>query len=105
MIFFTIILLGYSLFHTYYVNTGSQRVMSYLSCNLVNLFSKKFKFHNELIKTYGGKAIYYEDLFYYDNFLNNIKKHLRRKKVYKEKIKNLISSLITIIKQKSLLIF
>ena len=53
--------------------------MSYLSCNLVNLFSKKFKFHNELIKTYGGKAIYYEDLFYYDNFLNNIKKHLQRK--------------------------
>ena len=64
---------------SYYSFCPSQRVADYLSANLTNLVSKKYKFIAHTIKKYGGEIIYFEDInknnfnkkFIIENFFKN----------------------------------
>ena len=59
----------------YYEYCPSSRIADFLSCKIINIISKKYKFNDFTIKKYGGGVIYYEELFNYkDNLKEIIKK-------------------------------
>jgi hypothetical protein len=60
----------------YYQHSASTRIADFLSCKIINLISKKYRFNDYIIKKYGGAAIYYEELFNYKNTLREIVKKI-----------------------------
>ena len=60
----------------YYEHSASTRIADFLSCKIINLISKKYRFNDYIIKKYGGRAIYYEELFNYKNNLKEIVKKI-----------------------------
>lgn len=59
----------------YYEHCSSSRIADFLSCKIINIISKKYRFNDFIIKKYGGATIYYEELFNYkDNIREIIKK-------------------------------
>lgn len=82
----------------YYSFCPSNRIADYLSANLINLISKKYKFNVHTIKKYGGKIIYFEDfdndvhkiknVIYKTNFQNNKQKYLYNKNFFDNEFKS-----------------
>jgi hypothetical protein len=56
----------------YYEHCASTRIADFLSCKIINIISKKYRFNDYIIKKYGGAIIYYEELFHYKNNLREI---------------------------------
>ena len=61
---------------SYYANCSSNRVVDFISYDLVNLTSKKYIYTNHIINKFGGKKIFYEDFFLYKD---NLKKIIKSK--------------------------
>ena len=84
---------------SYYAHCSSNRVADFISYDLVNLTSKKYIYTNYLIDKFGGKKIFYEDLFLYKENLKKViiskynnkddNKYLQNKNFFDDEYKSL----------------
>lgn len=82
----------------YYSLCPSTRISDYLSANFIHLVSKKYKFNVHVIKRYGGKIIYFEDIDINKidfvktinkiNFQKNNTKYLYNKNYFNDNLKS-----------------
>jgi hypothetical protein len=84
---------------SYYAHCSSNRVADFISYDLVNLTSKKYIYTNYLIDRFGGKKIFFEDLFLYKENLKKVikskynnkdgNKYLQNKNFFNDEFKSL----------------